>query len=197
MQNEQPPLQGCGNYRVWSQMDVETTEPYSWFLPQHFALSLLHDAYPRAAIILNRRQDAGIWADSVLHWHSVTTRLFHSFQLDMIQPKDLPPQPKEITYDALLQDMQTSLDRVLDEKDHLRKRDVLIQIYNRHLNKVRNWAEQYNHPLVEVNVDDANTGMIMAKEFAGMSSSCWRFDADKLDNDWKDFSFPFDDLADL
>lgn len=195
MQNEWPPLEGCGDYHVWSQFDVETTEPYSWFLPQHFALPLLQDAYPRATVILNRRRDAGVWADSVLHWHSTTTRLFHSFNLDMIEPKDLPTVPENITYESLLEDMQISLNRVLDENDHLRKRDLLIKVYSRHIHKVRNWARQYNHPLVEINVDDAaGAKKTLSTAFQGTNPSCWKFDADKLDNDWKDFSFPFDDL---
>ena len=117
MQEELPPLEGCGGYQVWSQFDVETSDPFSWFLPQHHALPLLHEAYPKAAMILHRRQKAEDWADSILHWHSVTTRLFNSFQLEMIPEKKLAPIPDKITYKSLMSDMQDSLDRVMSEDE--------------------------------------------------------------------------------
>ena len=192
MRKERPPFQGCGTYDVWSQFDVETSQPYAWFLPQHFTLPLLHEAHPRATIILNRRKNGGTWANSVLHWHSVTTRIFKSFGLAMIRKDDLPPKPKKITYDTLLKDMQASLNRVLDEQEHQRKRKLLMQVYRQHLRKVREWTEEYNHRLIEINVDDDNSGSILADAFQ-LSESCWSFDADKLDNDWKDFSFPFNE----
>ena len=190
MKQEKQPFEGCGNYHVWSQFDVETTEPYAWFLPQHFTLPLIHHWHPHAAIILNYRGDPGVWADSVLHWHSVTTRLFNSFGLNVIEPDDLPPVPDEITKDTLIDDMQTSLNRVMDEKEHQRKRDLLIKVFLRHLDKVRKWAGDYGHPLMEINVDDPNAGKDLAKAFQ-MSPSCWAFDAAMLDNDWRNFTFPF------
>lgn len=189
MKRELPPFEGCGNYHVWSQFDVETTDPYSWFLPQHNTLPLLHEAYPHAAIILNYREDPGVWADSVLHWHSITTRIFHSFDLPMIVDEHKPPGD-EVTYGSLLEDMQTSLDRVMDEAEHQRKRELLKQVFISHLDKVRQWARDYNHPLMEINVDDPNAGKDLAKAFS-MSPDCWSFDADKIDNDWKNFTFPF------
>ena len=69
--------------QVYSQFDVETGNPFSWFLPQHFALPLLHgsDAYAPTIWILNRRASAEIWADSVLHWYSLTVRLFNAFDI--------------------------------------------------------------------------------------------------------------------
>ncbi|CAB9510983.1 expressed unknown protein [Seminavis robusta] len=140
MKSERPPFQGCGDYYVWSQFDVETTEPYSWFLPQHKTLPLIHEAYPNAAFILNTRKDAGTWADSVLHWNS------------------------------------ESLDRANEVENLKKKRKLLMTVYDRHMKKIRKWAEDYGHPLMEINVDDPQTGNDLAEAFK-MSQGCWKFDA--------------------
>ena len=191
MQNNHPPFEGCGEYQVWSQYDVETSEPFSWFLPQHFALPLLHEAYPKAPIILNRRETALDWAESILHWHSVTTRLFESFDLELIQEKDLAPVPDKITYKSLMSDMQDSLNRVMSEEEWKRKRHLLIKAYNRHNQKIRQFASDYNHPLLEVVVDgDKEPGKQLEDSFH-LSSACWQFNARQYDNDWKNFSLPF------
>ena len=55
--SKQPPFQGCSKYDVLGQFDVETQGPYAWFLPQHFALPLFHQAYPNATFVLNIRSD--------------------------------------------------------------------------------------------------------------------------------------------
>jgi Sulfotransferase domain len=191
MKNERPPFEGCGDYYVWSQFDVETTEPFAWFLPQHKALPLLTEAYPNAAFVLNTRKNAEVWADSVLHWHSITTRMFTTFNLQMIDSMySYTPDDKLVSYKNLMHDAQVSLDRASDPNELKRKRKLLIQVYQRHNNKIRVWAERYNHPLMEINVDDPGAGKDLAKAFK-MSAGCWNFDADQLDNDWKNFSFPF------
>ncbi|KAL3937217.1 MAG: hypothetical protein SGBAC_007625, partial [Bacillariaceae sp.] len=46
--------------QVWSAFDVETDQ--GWFLPQHFALGLLHQQYPNAIWILNTRSKPEDWA---------------------------------------------------------------------------------------------------------------------------------------
>jgi hypothetical protein len=50
---KEPPFQGCGKCDVWSQFDGETQDPYAWFLPHHFGLLLLHQAYPNATFVMN------------------------------------------------------------------------------------------------------------------------------------------------
>lgn len=191
MQTERPPLEGCGDYQVWSQFDVETSDPFSWFLPQHYTLPLLHEAYPKAPIILNRRLKAEDWAESVLHWHSITTRLFESFHLEMILQEDLPPVPEEITYESLVQDMQISLNRVMSHKEWNRKRDLLVNIYEQHNDKVRRFARDYHHAFIEVIVDDPHLGLKLQKEFQLISADCWKFNATEYQDDWKNFSLPF------
>jgi Sulfotransferase domain len=191
MKTERPPFEGCGDYYVWSQFDVETTEPFAWFIPQNKALPLLSEAYPNAAFILNTRETAGVWADSVLHWHSITTRIFNSFDLKVIDSMDdYTPDEDKVSYESLMHDAQVSLDAASDPNELKRKRELLIQVYERHNNKIRAWAERYNHPLMEINVDYPGAGEDLGKAFK-MSDECWNFDADEVDNDWKNFSFPF------
>ena len=190
MQKELPPLEGCGNYRVWSQFDVETTDPFSWFLPQHHALPLLYEAYPGATFILNRRQNAQDWAESILHWHSKTTRLFESFNLDLIQPEDVSPVPETITYEVLVKDMQASLDRVSSDDEWNRKRRLLMRIYAEHTEKVKRFAEDYKIPLVEVVVDDPRQGYLLEELFQ-LKADCWEFNITEYENDWRNFSLPF------
>jgi hypothetical protein len=84
MLHQRAPFDRCGAapYDVYSQFDVETSQPFAWFLPQHYTLPLLHEAYPNAIWILNTRSSPEQWAASVLHWYSVTQRLFRSLGLD-------------------------------------------------------------------------------------------------------------------
>jgi hypothetical protein len=72
---------------VYASFDIETAEPFSWFLPQHFALPLLLSQTQKTnnmdnvIWILNQRGSADQWATNVLHWYSVTRRLLHSFNV--------------------------------------------------------------------------------------------------------------------
>lgn len=90
---------------IFSSFDVETSEPFSWFLPQHSALPLLlqkksslsfssstttnhthptttaNEPEDRVVWILNERQTPTQWATNVLHWHSVTQRLLKSLRI--------------------------------------------------------------------------------------------------------------------
>jgi len=65
-----------------------------------------------------------------------------------------------------------------------------VEIYESHLERVRDFSRQHpSHHLIEINVDDSsNAGTILAKSF-GLDETCWKFDAEALDNDWQDFSF--------
>jgi hypothetical protein len=197
----QPPFQGCGKYDVWSQFDVETQDPYSWFLPQHFALPLLHQAYPNATFILNTRNDPSTWAKSVLHWYSLTRRLFHAFNLQYYAK--LPPPPPDakahVSHKSIVKDMQRSLDqRILNATDLFRQQGLLEQVYTQHLTKIRQWAYSFpSHVLVEINVDDDpdEATRILDQAF-GFSSShdnkcTFSFHGKQHDDDWKDFSSPF------
>jgi hypothetical protein len=192
---------------VWSQFDVETAD--AWFLPQHFALGLLHQAYPNATWILNTRRSAREWAESVYHWHGMTRRLFTSFDLPVEPPHAMtipPPSAKDkVTAEEIEQDMQRQLEaRVYNQTEHLRKLALLQRIYENHTATVYQWARQFpSHPFVHLNVDDNGEDILSIldqtfgffdddKTSTTSQSRChrqWNFQSPT--EDWKDFSLPF------
>jgi hypothetical protein len=194
MGSNQKPFQDCGDYQVYSQFDVETGDPFSWFLPQHFALPLLHEAYPDSTWILNRRGSSKQWATNVLHWYSVTNRLFQSFGIDYYHDAAAAAEqepPDTLTQGVLVKEIQKSFTRMHNETDHARRLQSLQGVYEQHLDKVRAYAAQgtSQHTLIEINVDDpVQAGNTLAQAFPGTRAECFEFDADVLDNDWKDFS---------
>eukprot|EP00934_Nitzschia_sp_Nitz4_P005524 Nitzschia sp. Nitz4//scaffold701_size1989//681//1321//NITZ4_009305-RA/size1989-processed-gene-0.3-mRNA-1//-1//CDS//3329557069//5514//frame0 len=160
MQQRRPVFSSCGpsdvKIQVWSQFDLETSA--SWFLPQHFALGPLHDAYPDATWIFNTRSNARDWAESVYHWHSMTRRIFNSFGVPLqgLRKVKKPPVSAKFTAEDIENDIQVQLDvRVYNQSEHLRKMFLLEQIYMNHTATVRNWASQFpSHKFIEVDVDD-------------------------------------------
>jgi hypothetical protein len=203
MQLHQSPFQDCGDYQVYSQFDVETGDPFAWFLPQHFGLPLLHEAYPDSTWILNRRGSSLQWATNVLHWYSVTNRILNSFGVDYYANNDnTKPSSKNhnaeqratLTQGDLVHEIQTSFARMHNETDHARRLQSLQDIYQRHLEKVRAYAQATSHALIEINVDEpVIAGETLDRAFLqGTTSSmrggdCFQFDAALLDNDWKNF----------
>ena len=55
------PLEGCGNYDVWAQMDTAS------YMPQITMLPGIHAQYPNATFILNQRS-VGDWVSSIKRW---------------------------------------------------------------------------------------------------------------------------------
>jgi hypothetical protein len=193
MGSNHKPFQDCGDYQVYSQFDVETGDPFSWFLPQHFALPLLHEAYPYSTWILNRRGSSKQWATNVLHWYSVTNRLFQSFGVDYYHDAAVTAEqepPDTLKQRALVKEIQESFARMHNEKDHARRLQSLQDVYEQHLDKVRAYAAKVTlHKLIEINVDDpVQAGNTLAQAFPGTRAECFGFDAAVLDNDWRDFS---------
>lgn len=199
LQNSKPAFADCGrDYKVFSQFDVESSDPYEWFLPQHFALPLLHKDYPSAVWILNRRENALVWADSVLHWYSKSVRImnsfgmsYHTFSLPIDKAKEFPLMGPQI--DVTEQDVEgcftDAYDKAISKEEHMRRRDDLAVIYNLHLEKIRSFVREHpSHKLVEINVDDENAGQMLAEEFSGLKPNCWDFHSTEYDGDWKDFS---------
>lgn len=179
--------------RVVGGMEVEAQEPFAWFLPQHFALPLLHDAYPDAVWILNQRPDARTWASSARHWYSFTVRMLQSFgKAYYWDDPQVTEAPLEDIEDAnvVYRSLEESFRRAHNETDHERRRDELAEIYTQHLQTVSQAAEEYHHKLIKIIVDDQD-GVLEALEQAfGLEHrpECWTFDARKLDHDWQDFS---------
>lgn len=191
-QHDRPAFDGCGDVQVFAQFDVESQDPYQWFLPQHFALPLLHRDMPGAVWILNRRANAEAWATSVLHWYSVSNRILNSFGVPYHAkyPNGTLFTPShEMTMTGLEKDLAQSIRRTQNTREHKRRLQALVLTYNRHLKKVREAARAFGHHLIEVDVDEASAGSVLATAIPGLSSECWKFDATTLDDDWKRFDF--------
>jgi len=60
-----PPLQTCGNYEVWAQMDIENLGQCHF--PQIHNLDILHQEAPNATFVLSLRNMTK-WAYSVQNW---------------------------------------------------------------------------------------------------------------------------------
>jgi hypothetical protein len=186
------PFAGCGDYQVYSQFDVETGDPYAWFLPQHFTLPALDEAYPNSTWILNRRNSSKQWATNVLHWYSVSNRLMNSFGIEYnTGDSKLATKNRYPTTDSvkLAFDVYNTVARTENVTEHERRLRELQTVYEAHLQKVRAFAQDSSHRLIEINVDDAvHAGKALASSFPTTRDECFKFDAAALDNDWKDFS---------
>src|SRR3569623_272964 len=117
LNHSRPAFQGCGNYQVYAQWDVETSNPFAWFLPQHYTLPLIHEQYPQSTWILNARETPEQWADSVLHWYSITQRMLQSFgyQYDESVPQPTVGLEKDVTDKDLYQALEVSIQRANDK----------------------------------------------------------------------------------
>ena len=79
--------------------------------------------------------------------------------------------------------------RAENATEHGRRLNELQDVYQRHLDQVRAFAQANSHTLIEINVDaPLNAGKVLARTFSGTRGGCFDFDAPALDNDWKDFS---------
>ena len=191
---ENPLFDGCGassTTRVVTGMGVEASDPYGYFLPQHFALPLLYKEDTDAVWILPLRKNAETWATSVLHWHSETQRFLASFGLRP-ETRVAPANDQEAA--RITKGLQAAVERAHDPQTHALKRQQLQGIYDSHTQKVRAFAERHSIRLIEINVDDASEAkQILQKEFPSLSqrSNCWSFDASTLDDDWKNLTLPF------
>jgi hypothetical protein len=191
LNNTRPAFSRCGPYAVYSQWDVETSVPFAWFLPQHYALPLLHESYPSSVWILNSRETPERWADSVLHWYSVTNRLLNSFGESYHGDTGSTSVGlnREVGVEALTGELEASIGRAFDTAAHDRRRRLLADIYLRHEAAVHDFASSYGHSLLVLNVDDPRVGETLRDFFkdVDLKAECWKFDGPALDNDWKDF----------
>jgi len=167
-------LDGCGEYDVYTELNGPkrrydtrkprrkgqehnsnsnfddapkfTTDP-GIFLPQRYHLKELHEWNPDATWILNQRPVSD-WVESVLNHGG---------------PMKLPNQ--------LLQEAQIQGEPLneLDERDKPLNRNrnltkaFLKSFYQSQVKIVRDFCQQYNHRLIEVNITDPNSGMQLIK----------------------------------
>ena len=102
--------------------------------------------------ILNKRPSPQVWADSVLHWYSVTRRLFHSFGLNYysttngLDPAVVIPRVsrQKMTEASLQADMTRGLERSRSRVEHERRRRLLMEVYTNHTRKVQSFCQQYD-----------------------------------------------------
>ncbi|KAG7356245.1 hypothetical protein IV203_000931 [Nitzschia inconspicua] len=196
------PFAGCHiqigeKVQVWASFDVETRS--EWFLPQHFAIGVLHQAYPNATWILQKRSDPQEWAESILRWQSKTKRFFSSYQLPLY-PYHVPiplDASSLVTVPQIVQDMELSLEqRIHNHTDHLRKRNALREIYVNHTQQVRRWARQYqSHHLIEINVDTDDPqivlqGLLQSLNTTHNTKCSWPIR--QVDENWRDFRLQFE-----
>lgn len=189
-------IHGSSLVQVWSQFDLETSD--QWFLPQHFALGLLHETYPNATWILNTREKSMDWAESVFRWQSQTRRILSSFGLPVLPPEALakaPDSKDEVSAEEIEIDMERQLlSRVYNRTEHLRKVALLDRIYRNHTATIHNWASHFpSHPFLYINVDDDLSLSILDEAFGfdsvgfGAGKCHWSFE--NPNDDWRDFDF--------
>jgi hypothetical protein len=136
-----PPLDSCGNYAFYGQLDVDGINYDSegnWpgegtpcYFPQLSALQELHDAYPTARFTLTTRPPAH-WLASVVGW-GLQERLVDC---------DLPGLPKSKGSE-----------------------DELMAWFSSHLDTVREFvaAHPSHGPLLEIDIEDDRTGQVLAE----------------------------------
>ena len=136
-----PPLDSCGNYAFYGQLDVDGMNYDSegnWpgegtlcYFPQLSALQELHDAYPTARFTLTTRPPAH-WLASVVGW-GLQERLVDC---------DLPGLPKGKGTE-----------------------DELMAWFSGHLDTVREFvaAHPSHGPLLEIDIEDDSTGQVLAE----------------------------------
>jgi hypothetical protein len=187
---------------VFSQFDVESQDPFGWFLPQRFALPLL-EAHS-GLWILNQRSHAPDWATHILHWYSITQRLFTAFNLSYYD--DASPLAKasvvvaptrDLSVDDLKQAFDESLARARNRTDHERRHDQLVQVYQQHERLVQLYAKRHHHALLSIAVDGdpAEISVALAKALQlddlHRARQCWKFDPNEYGADWLDFRLKF------
>ena len=169
-------LKGCGNFDVYSEINgprktkfhpklrgkigyilddgtVEYNGPPGKriFFPQHFRIEEIHESYPNATWILNWR-DYDSWIESVIKW-GTNDRLHYQFLNEYYMQGVIPYIP--------------SKGNITDVKA------VMKKIYYDHHDMVRKFVQRHpSHVLVEVNITDKNTSLVLAEAF-GLDPIAW------------------------
>jgi len=204
-----------GAYDVYAQFDVETSEPFAYFLPQHYALPFLYEAYAAADTtdatgrrrpvvwILNTRDTAERWADNVMHWHSVTQRMLRSWSgtdRSTVAGNRVAPWGNykgKVMRQALTQ----SIARRMGIAIHQKRRQQMVWFYQNHTERILHYYQSrlVNLPgnqFIQLNVDDPTAGHVLEQALGlnvstttlSSSSSCWKFNSKALDDDWRDLT---------
>ena len=82
-----PPMQGCGDFDVYAQMDVDADGNHSCYFPQIDALATLYRHYPGATYILNTRP-FDHWNRSIHRWYGMYNRIRYKCRWPFVQAND-------------------------------------------------------------------------------------------------------------
>lgn len=176
-----PPLEGCGPYDVFAELDsaehplpsvtsskrnLRSWPSWSQLLsvsasdvqplcsyPQITHLDAIHDAYPNATFILNTRP-VGHWIRSVSKWSANGNdkqKEGVGYLRQVLTKCDLPGLPAGI-----------------GSRD-----EELASFYHTHSRRLQNFVHKNpSHALVEIDIEADETAVIMEEAF-GISSECW------------------------
>ena len=132
-------------------IDLDTKGPRI-FLPQHFHINHIHDAFPNATWILNHRLPVDDWAESVMEWGD---HLDYQFANEYYAQSEI----------------------ILHENQFPRNKSEMITflktMYEEHVELVRTFVKDHpSHALVEITITDDDAGDILAETF-GLDSKYW------------------------
>jgi hypothetical protein len=147
--NNLPPLLGCGNYNVFAQIDAYKKVgsnggfPSRW--PQIDALDEMHAAYPNVTFILNTR-DIDRWIKSVSKWGKLLTKFATCGQI-------------------------LGITRTRRKENF---RSVVANFAAKYMTRTRAWLRAHpQHISVEVEIDSSTAAATLEHAF-GIRQSCWR-----------------------
>ena len=144
LEGGRPPLQECGDYDVFAQMDGPWVKGEECFLPQVTHLSAMHKAYPNATFVLPLMAP-GKWVQAVTDWYP-EGRLRKRFA-----KCGLPECDEECVND-----------------------DTRFAEFYEHHTKAIRWfvAKHPGHKLVAFDVEGLKAGERLANE-TGFDATCW------------------------
>ena len=139
-----PPLEHCGNFSAFTQLDVSRNRPYphnTCFFPQVDALVELSEEFPNATFLLNLRP-VSHWIASVTNWRSMR--------------------------DALTQCNITGLPPGVGAQDI-----ELEKFYEQHSENIRSFVKRRpRHRLIQVNIESPYAGHVLS-DALDIPSQCW------------------------
>jgi len=208
-----PILGGCGDYDVYTEINGprqfrdydhrtlledgrlltsqdSVTMKLRIFFPQHHHLEEIHEQYPNATLILNKRSVKS-WIDSVLAWNNhlqfqILNEFFEQnstrflFENAADEKRDGSRKYHPIHGNVKDDDFHPSVNM---ETPHRFRTTVpftgstarthLETLYHYHMRYVRDFAAKHpSHALVEVDIADENAGATLAHAF-GLKEECW------------------------
>ena len=198
---QKPIFQDCGDYDVYTEINgprhssqtqdremlddgtlltkLESTElKRRIFFPQHHHLDKIHDQYPNATLILNKRETEA-WIQSVFDWNAnlqyhllnefyqqnATRFLFENVMGRRVEEEDKDPTTEKYT--------KNNTKRKFSFGNSKNRRNLLKSVCNYHMQYVRDWVASHpSHALVEIEITDEDAGKRLADAF-GLREECW------------------------